>query len=194
MFAVVVAGVAAMLLCFAFYLATESEYVASCTFSCSRSGSAETSETEKWRVEGYVKKFLGSASIQSLEQKFLSTNNSSRPNVHRAFESCEMKVENSSAPVVSILIRARDEMLAKSAVEFCVKRFADMVNERNHHVFEKHTARARVEIEKAKRRGEPMPEGALREIEVVRASLENENYRVFDVQDVKVRFHGRRWR
>ena len=194
MFAVVVAGVAAILLCFAFYLATESEYVASCTFSCSRSGSAETSETEKWRVEGYVKKFLGSASIQLLEQKFLSTNNSSRPNVHRAFESCEMKVENSSAPVVSILIRARDEMLAKSAVEFCVKRFADMVNERNHHVFEKHTARARVEIEKAKRRGEPMPEGALREIEVVRASLENENYRVFDVQDVKVRFHGRRWR
>lgn len=26
------------------------------------------------------------------------------------------------------------------------------------------------------------------------ASLKKENYRVFDVRDVKVRFHGRRWR
>ena len=191
---IIVTGCVLAMMCLAFYLATESEYIASCTFSCSRSGSPVTSEAEKWRVEGYVKKFIESDSVWSLERDFLKTKNCNRLHVRRAFESCEIKVENGSVPDVSILVRARDRRLAKEMVEFCVKGFADMVNERNHHVFEKHTARAKVQIEKAKRRGEPVPEGALREIEAVRASLESENYRVFDVRDVKVRFHGRRWR
>lgn len=191
---IIVTGCVLAMMCLAFYLATESEYVASCTFSCSRSGLPVTSETEKWRVEGYVKKFIESDSVRSLERDFLKTNNCNRLHVRRAFESCEIKVENGSVPDVSIRVRARDRRLAKETVEFCVKGFADMVNERNQHVLEKHTARARVQIEKAKRRGEPEPEDALREIEVVRASLKKENYRVFDVRDVKVRFHGRRWR
>ena len=141
-----------------------------------------------------MKKFIESDSIRSLERDFLRANNYDRLHVRRVFESCEIKIENGSVPDVSILVRARDRRLAKETVEFLVKGFADMVNERNHHVLEKHTARARVQIEKAKRRGDPVPEGALREIEVVRSSLENENYRVFDVRDVKVRFYGRRWR
>ena len=59
---IIVAGCVLAMMCLAFYLATESEYVASCTFSCSRSGSPATSESEKWRVEGYVKKFIESDS------------------------------------------------------------------------------------------------------------------------------------
>ena len=191
---IIVAGCVFAMMCLAFYLVTENEYVASCAFSCSCSDLDSASGTETWRVEGYAKKFLGSASIQFLEQEFLKTNNSSRPLVHRAFESFQLKVENSSVPMVSILIRARDRKLAKAVVEFCVKSFADMLNERNRHVFEKHAARASVRIEKAKRRGEPVPEDALREIEAAKASLENENYRVADIQEIRVRFCGRRWR
>ena len=184
-------SVAALLGCV--YLATENEYAACCGFSCARP-SAKDSSTETWRVKGYVQMFKETKSFQGLEQKFSNSHEVGCAQIHRTFQTCEFKVINGTIPEVLVQVRSRDKMLARRVVEFLAKEFSNMLENRNRQVFEKQTARANMEIKKAKRKGDPVPEGAIREIETARSLLEKESFRVYGIRETEVRFEGRRWR
>ena len=175
------------------YLATENEYAACCGFSCARP-SARDSSTETWRVKGYVRMFKETKSFQDMERKFSNSREVGCAQIHRIFQTCEFKVVNGTIPEISIQVRSSDEILARRVVEFLAKEFSNMLENRNRQVFEKQTARANMEIKKAKRKGDPVPEGAIREIETARSLLEKEDFRVYGIRETEVRFWGRRWR
>lgn len=60
-------------------------------------------------------------------------------------------------------------------------------------VLDRHTARAKVEIGKARLRGRPAPVEALRDIEAANAVLGNESYEVFGGNATEVEFCGWSW-
>ena len=138
--------------------------------------------------------FKETKSFQDMERKFSNSREVGCAQIHRIFQTCEFKVVNGTIPEISIQVRSSDEILARRVVEFLAKEFSNMLENRNRQGFEKQTARANMEIKKAKRKGDPVPEGAIREIETARSLLEKENFRVYGIRETGVRFLGKRWR
>lgn len=174
-----------------FCLLIENEYCASCSFYCGRS-TMTSMDTDIWHVKGYLRKFVQGESIQALAIDYSKSHDGDFALVQRAFESCAADVGDvgGKMPKVLLEIRSRDKTLAKSAALFCAQRFSAMLEERHRCVLDQYTARAKVQIEKAKRAGTPVPEETLREIESIKAILEKESYKVFGINLVKVESLG----
>ncbi|MCQ2394519.1 MAG: hypothetical protein MJ249_09550 [Kiritimatiellae bacterium] len=166
--AVLIAG-----LCFA----TERVYSVSGCFSCVRSSPSAPTE-ELWHVESYVKRFVRENLIRSSAGDFTKVYGGDWIQVCKAFESCTMSVTNScnGVPLVKIQVRAQECQLAKDVVRFCIRRFSDMITERNRRVLDKHTAQVRVEVEKLRRAGRPVPSEMLHKLDMMKTAVEKECY------------------
>lgn len=194
-FVLVVVGSMIVAVVGGFGLLIENEYCASCSFYCGRS-TMMSIDTDVWHVKGYLRKFVQGESVRSLAIDYSKSHDGDFALVQRAFESCAADVGDvgEKMPMVLLEIRSSDKTLAKNAVLFCAQRFSAMLEERHRCVLDQHTARAKVQIEKAKRAGIPVPEEALREILSIQSVLEKDRYRVVGINLVKVESIGWRWR
>ena len=168
------------------------QYVAQCEFECRKADSncdeRTSGKMDCWYVsellEAYKRECTPDVLVKTYFQQSLG-HQKGESSISNAISSCAFAIKDSSVPKVVLTVYAFNSGVAKDVACFAVKSFAEWMENRNRHVLEKNTARLRLEVEKARRGGHPVPVKTSALLSEIERRMKREEFRIVPIGGIR---------
>ena len=168
------------------------QYVAQCEFECRRAASncdeRTSSKMDYWYINELLEAYKRECAPDVLAKTFLQRSlghHEGEISISNAFSSCAFAIKDSGVPKVVLTVYACNSGIAKDVACFTVKSFAEWMENRNRHAFEKNTARLRLEAEKARRGGHPVSAKTSALLSEIEKRMKREAFRIVTNGEVR---------
>ena len=168
------------------------QYVAQCEFECRRADSNCTeranSVMDGWHIKELLEAYKRECAPDVLAKTYSHRSPSATEDeisISNAFSTCSFAIANPDVSKVVVTVYSCDSGIAKDVACFVVKSFAEWMEKRNRQILEKNTARLRVEAEKARRSGRPVPVRISELLSEVESRMRREVFRIVTNGEVR---------